>query len=400
MTQDASIALSDLIARRRPNFSLEQPFYTGQSIFGEEMTRIHRQSWLYAGHVSQVENPGDYFLFEIAGDSLIVTRDSSNAINALFNTCRHRGSALCTAPTGHAQRLICPYHQWVYDPSGKLLAARHSDHSLKLEDYSLHRAACEILQGFIFVSLADNPPDFATVRKDMAPFLAQHHVASARIAVTRDYDVHANWKLIVENSRECYHCKIGHPEYARIMLAPGQDDPLVEPESCPAHTAERLAHYHQHDLLTKKTDGEFYFASRYPLARPGAVTESRDGKSVAPLMGSLKDPDAGVMGLIIHPTFMLEATSDYVMTLRFVPIHPTLTRVRVDWLINPAAVEGRDYRVEDLTYFWKHTAEQDWKLCEDNQRGINNSRYTPGPYLPIEYGVEEFIQWYLKHMNA
>jgi Rieske 2Fe-2S family protein len=394
--------LEELLTSRRPNKSLAQAFYTDAAIFEQELARIHSLDWLYAGHVSQLKNVGDYFLYEIGNDSLIVVRDADGSINALFNTCRHRGSALCTAASGNARRIICPYHQWVYDTSGKLIAAKHSEGTIKLADYPLHRAHCRILEGFIFVSVADSPPDFDKLAGDMAPFLVPHGLAEAKIAVSKTYDVQANWKLIIENSRECYHCRIGHPEYTSIMLAPGLDDPPIEgaAEACPPHFADRFAHYEKHGLPTKKVEGDYYFASRYPLALPGAVTESKDGKPVAPLMGALKDADAGVLGLIIHPTFMLEATSDYTMTLRFVPIHATLTQIKVDWLVHPAAVEGKDYNVDDLTFFWKRTAEQDWKLCEDNQKGINGSRYTPGPYLPIEVGVEEFIEWYLRRMRA
>jgi Rieske 2Fe-2S family protein len=356
---------------------------------------------LYAGHVSQIPDAGDYFLYEIGDDSLIVIRDPEGAIHALFNTCRHRGSALCSVPTGNAKRLVCPYHQWVYDTAGNLLAARHSEGTVKLADYPLHRAHCRVMEGFIFVSLAEVPADFERLAADLGPFLKPHVLEIAKIAASKNYEVRANWKLIIENSRECYHCRIGHPEYSHIMLAPGMDDPPIEGagEACPGHIAERFAHYEKLGLRTKKVEGEYYFASRYPLARAGAVTESRDGGAVAPLMGGLTERDAGVLGVIVQPSFMLEAMSDYTMTLRFVPVHAMLTRVRVDWLVHAEAVEGRDYHVEDLTFFWRRTAEQDWKLCEDNQKGVNSSRYTPGPYLPIESGVEEFIQWYLGRLK-
>ena len=119
----ASNGLPALLARQRSGFCLEQPFYTDPEIFEMDMERIFRRYWLYAGHVSQITNPGDYFTFEIGRESLIVVRGQDQRIHALFNVCRHRGSRLCVEGSGHSKRLVCPYHQWVYDTDGALLSA-------------------------------------------------------------------------------------------------------------------------------------------------------------------------------------------------------------------------------------------------------------------------------------
>jgi phenylpropionate dioxygenase-like ring-hydroxylating dioxygenase large terminal subunit len=116
-------------------------------------------------------------------------------------------------------------------------------------------------------------------------------------------------------------------------------------------------------------------------------------------MGAIKELDAGVLGVIVHPTFMFEASGDYAMSLRFIPVNAKLTKVRVDWYVRGDAVEGKDYDVERVIAFWKATAEQDWKLCEDNQAGVNSTRYEPGPYGCEEEGVEHFVRWYLQQLQ-
>ena len=93
---------------------------------------------------------------------------------------------------------------------------------------------------------------------------------------------------------------------------------------------------------------------------------------------------------------MFEAVSDYAVAMQFLPVSATLTRIRMDWLVHPDAVEGRDYDVERVIAFWKATGEQDWKICEDNQRGINSKSYEPGPYSPTESGVADFVRTYLQ----
>ena len=116
-------------------------------------------------------------------------------------------------------------------------------------------------------------------------------------------------------------------------------------------------------------------------------------------MGDLDAYNAGVLGIIILPNCMLEASSDYAMTLRFTPSSAEVTSVKMDWYVRENSVEGKDYDIERLTQVWKATAEQDWKLCENNQLGVESDHYEPGPYSPYEDGVDAFIRWYLQRLR-
>ena len=369
--------LSNLISSRRKGWSLPQAFYTDAQVFAEDIQRIHTKQWLYAGHVSQIKRPGDYFLYTLGHESLIVSRGSDGNVHAVFNVCRHRGSQICSQSSGHASKLVCPYHQWVYDCDGTLLVAKFMPEDFQKSSFGLKRAHARVVEGLIFVNFSENPPDFELFRQDVEPFLKPHGLENAKVCVAKQYDTKSNWKLIVENSRECYHCYIGHPEYTRIMLttpasATNAKGAPVRPENAnntnENHQAERMAHYAKLGLKTERVTRSSYHASRYPFSKIGAVSESLDGNPVAPLMGTFTDRDAGVLGVVSFPDFMLEASGDYTMILRFVPVNALLTRVDATWFVRADAVEGRDYDPDKVSAFWRATGEQDFNSARITRR--------------------------------
>lgn len=143
-----------------------------------------------------------------------------------------------------------------------------------------------------------------------------------------------------------------------------------------------------------------YRVSRLPL-KEGFVTESLDGKMVAPLMGDFTDPQIGSLRLITLPNFWGHANCDYAMTTRLTPVSAGTTKVQVSFLVDEDAVEGEDYDPEQVAYVWKETSEQDWELCENNYAGIKSLAYEPGPFSEItEASVESFLQWYLGQLEA
>ncbi|HTL53275.1 MAG TPA: aromatic ring-hydroxylating dioxygenase subunit alpha [Planctomycetota bacterium] len=394
----APIDIAALIASRTPGHSLPQAFYTHADVFAADLERFFYRRWLNVGHVAQLLHPGDFFTYEIGRESIILSRGQDGVVHANFNVCRHRGSRICTEASGHVGKLVCPYHQWVYDHDGSLLAAKDMPENFDRSQFGLKTVPLRELEGFLFVCLApagEALPPFEPIARDVGPFLKPHGYPTAKIAYSKTYDVPANWKLIIENSRECYHCAVGHPEYSSIMAPMGRAAKTYK-----EYHADRIAHYSACGLPTKRVGGAGHHVSRYPLSRPEFVTESEDGRAVAPRMVAVDDHDAGVCGAIIHPNFMLEGMSDYTVRFIFTPVHATLTRVQADWFVKGDAVEGKDYDLARVIWFWKATGEQDWKLCSDNQAGVNSSRYEPGPYAAIETGVEEFITWYLKILSA
>jgi len=167
--------------------------------------------------------------------------------------------------------------------------------------------------------------------------------------------------------------------------------------------ANGLAPTHKQTGMTLFPEAEnniWFSANRTPLV-DGWVSESMDGKQVAPLMGDYPDADVGTVRIRTLPNFWSHSSCDHGVSTRLLPAGPQQTAVRVWWLVDEKSVEGRDYDLAKLMPFWQLTSEQDWRICERQQKGVNSSAYTPGPYSTFkEYNVESFVRWYLKKVQS
>jgi len=212
-SQDA--ALSALIAGRKAGFSLERDFYTDESVYRVDVERIWRRGWLFAGHSCEIPNPGDYFALEVDSDPILVIRGDDKQVRALHNVCRHRGSLICPEAAGHVSWLVCPYHQWTYDRSGALVGCRGALEDLDKTQFGLRSVNAREVEGLIYICLAEQPPNFEPARDQLASLAKPQGFPRAKVAQSLDYTVRANWKLVWENNRECYHCNVNHPQYIR-----------------------------------------------------------------------------------------------------------------------------------------------------------------------------------------
>lgn len=384
-----------LLKRQRTGWSLEQPFYVDQEIFDLEWKYIWEKYWLFAGTTADIPKAGDYFTYRANKDSMIIIRGDKGEVYAHFNTCRHRGSLICLEEKGAVRKLMCPYHQWIYNKDGSLYKARLMGDDFDCSQYSLHPVHVETINGLIFISLAKDPPDLSKVLRDYDPFLSPYQIDQAKVVAQKRYELYTNWKLVAENFRECYHCGVAHPEYCSAVIGANLREATEEV------ILERRTAWQSKGLATENIDFEkdsFHFAVRYPL-RPGVLSYSLDGGAVARPMGEHKDFDAGVLGLVVLPNFWMDSVSDYIWTMRVTPAGPSKTFIDLSWLVDKDAIEGVDYSIDRLTDFWRVTGEQDWELCENNFKGIESSRYQPGPYAPVEKEVAQFVDWYLARMK-
>ena len=397
-----------LLAECRSGWTLPRPFYRDESVYRLDLERVWRTGWLFAGHSCEISEPGSYFTLELDTDSLIVIRGADGAIHAHHNVCRHRGSLVCAAPTGQVSRLICPYHQWTYSLEGKLIACRGMHAGLDKSQFSLRPARVEEVEGLVFVSLADKPLPFAPARDALAPLLKPQGLRRAKVAKVLDYLVPANWKLLWENNRECYHCNLNHPQYIKANFdhynaddtTPRVREALnrVVARSEQKRASDRLAPTHRQSGMAVFPDADkniWFSANRTPLV-DGWVSESMDGKQVARLMGDYTDADTGTLRVRALPNFWNHSSCDHGVSTRLLPVGPQQTAVRVCWLVDEKSIEGRDYDLSRLLPFWQLTSEQDWLICERQQKGVNSSAYRPGPYSTFkEYNVASFVKWYL-----
>ena len=404
---------ASLLAKCRPGWSLPHEFHTGERIYKLDVERIWRTGWLFAGHSCEIPNAGDYFTLEVNTDPIIVIRAEDGTIHALHNVCRHRGSIVCTEPAGHVTRLVCPYHQWTYGFDGQLLACRGMQPELDKSQLGLYRVHANEVEGLIFISLAKEPIAFELAHETLAPLVKPQGFNRAKVARAVDYLVKANWKLVWENNRECFHCNVNHPQYIKANFDHYNADDATtrvrEKISSVVGRSEKkwqaagLAPTHKQTGMTifPDADNNIWFSSnRTPLV-DGWVSESMDGKQVAPLMGNYTEADVGTLRIRALPNFWNHSSCDHGVSTRLLPVGPQLTAIRVWWLVNEKAVEGRDYDLAKLMPFWQLTSEQDWLICERQQRGVNSSAYSPGPYSKFkEYNVESFVRWYLKKLRA
>ncbi len=397
--------LSGLLRDREPGKTLPKEFYLDPGIFREDLRRVFYTNWLFAGHSCEIPEPGDFFLLPVGEEELVVLRDKEGGIRAHFNVCRHRGSRIATEPRGRSRSLVCPYHQWVYGLDGRLVNARLMGESFCAEEYRLRSAAVRELAGLVFVCLAPDAttPDFDAFAGDIEPQLRPHGLEGAKVAVRHQYEVGANWKTLVENNRECYHCRVSHPEFCMSNYDLGLPGDTRNDEGFDSTLEREYERWRRLGLAPEEASfpgGHPYRVSRLPL-KEGFLTESLDGGLVAPLMGNLTDPNTGSLRVITLPNFWAHANCDYAMTTRLLPAGPETTRVEVCFLVREGAVEGVDYDPERVATVWRATCEQDWELCENNFAGIRSMAYEPGPFSEVtESSVEDFLRWYLDRLGG
>ena len=399
--------IQDLLASHITGHALQQAFYSDPGVFSIDREIILDRLWHLAGHASGIPDSGDYFLFRIYGEEIIIVRDKDGDIHAHYNVCRHRGSRVCKQGKGRKSLLVCPYHAWTYNLDGSLRKARLMPDDFPLEDYGLHPCHIKTLDGMIFVSLADQPGGFGDVAGACREYLSFHGIENAKIARRLNLPTQANWKLVVENFIECYHCIPAHPEYCSVhselkLLAAGAGMDSGPEAACREYGAELKAWKAQVEALGHPfLEGAFKNGAgmaRMPI-KEGFLTESQDGRPVSTLMGKLKDYDGGVTYISFNYLNYLFASNDHAVLLRFTPISELATEVEATWLVDGDAKEGVDYEPERVSWVWEVTLKQDATITEDNQAGVLSSRYQPGPYSDQERMNSHFIRWYLDELR-
>ena len=394
-------ARNDMLGRlrgRREGFTLPQPFYIDPDYFRLDMEMIWYRDWLFVGHDCEL-TPGSFMTVQIGDYPVVLVRDLKGTIRAFHNTCRHRGSRICAAEKGAAVRLVCPYHQWSYDLDGRLLFARQVAEGFDKSAYGLKTVACESVAGYLFVCLAETPPDFAPFRKMMEPYFAPHRLAEAKVAHETTIVERGNWKLVWENNRECYHCQANHPELCKTFPEAPSATGIQSAEKDP----EMLEHWARLEAAGLPARfridpaGQFR-ATRTPLL-PDVESYTLTGKPAVRrnLSDEVSAERIGSLMLYHYPTIWNHVLIDHAVTFRVLPISANETAVTTKWLVHKDAVEGEDYDLEELTHVWTETNNQDRRIVEENARGIHSPAYEPGPYSTVhEGGVVQFVDWYVR----
>jgi glycine betaine catabolism A len=358
--------------------TLPASFYTDPAHFRREVEHFFFYKWICAGRADQIPSYGDYFLRDVLGESVIVTR-SAQGVRAMFNVCRHRGTRLCESACGtFAGSIQCPYHAWTYDLDGRLLGAPHMDDvpGFDKRDYPLTPIACEVWDGHVFVNLDPQ----AAARSPLSAQLGQlcerfrpWRMEELRLVHRSVYDVKANWKLIIQNYNECLHCPVLHPLLNQMHHYLGADNAPSGSTFC---------------------GGTMGF-------RNGVETLSRDGKLRRRHLPGLGDNEKALVSYFsIYPNLLLTLHPDYMATVTIWPQAPDRTQLVGEWHFHPDEIARPDFVADDAIEFWEITNREDWHVSELAQAGIASRAYRPGPYSNRELLLWDFDQVVVKELGG
>ncbi len=409
------VSAEELVRRRKPGHTLDAPFYLSREIYDLDLSLIFGRHWIYVGVEPDVPESGDCMTVDIGNASILLIRGEDMEIRAFHNVCRHRGARLIDHHKTTVGNIICRYHQWTYAEDGRLLFAEHMGADFDTSCHGLKPVHLRSVAGLIFVCLAEEPPaDIEAMAAAMQPYLGPHEIRNSKIAHANDIIEEGNWKLTMENNRECYHCAANHPELTIPLFEYGfgfSPDELDD---------DRREHAGRYETLLKESHTRWESCGlpsqeidRLNTAVTGFRTErlplSGDGKShtidtrvaCRKLLGSLRDRNLGGLSFWTQPNSWHHFMSDHIVTFSVLPLEPERTLLRTKWLVHKDAVEGVDYDLNNLTQVWLKTNKQDGDLVAMAQRGVRQPAYEPGPYSPYTEGlVEKFCDWYIGRMAA
>ncbi|WP_419992987.1 aromatic ring-hydroxylating oxygenase subunit alpha [Streptomyces boninensis] len=411
-TSAPATSAADLVARRAAGLSLEAPFYLSDEFFRLDIEAVFARTWIFAAAEAEVPEPGDYVTVTVGPYSVIVVRDDDEDVRAFHNVCRHRGTRLLGDDRGSVGNIVCGYHHWTYGVDGRLRHAESQAPGFDPTCFSLKPVHVRTLAGLVFLCLAEEPPaDFDEMAVRVEPYLAPHHLRHAKVARQIDLIENANWKLTMENNRECYHCA-GHPELQRCYFPLynfTEDDlpPALRPvydrfrqaeaDATATFEALGLPYAAIEELVTRPTG---FRIEREPLDLAGE-SFTPDGKAaVRRLLADFPTARLGHLGFHLQPNAWFHVAADHAVTFAGIPLAPDRTLVRTTWLVHADAEEGVDYDLDALTHVWAATNEQDAVFVARAHQGISSPAYVPGPYSPTESQVEDFVSWYVGRLEA
>jgi Rieske 2Fe-2S family protein len=402
-------SILELLKADRPGYTLPRDLYVSDEAFAFDTQVMLKSVWLYACTVAHVRKHGDYFLFEIGNNSIIIIRGKDDRIRAFYNTCRHRGAKLCTKQQGSLTRLMCTYHFWTYGLEGQLVAARGMPEEFEKSANGLTQIALENIAGLIFICFSEKPPPIDRAKVDIGAQVAPYRLERLKVAVEEELIDTTNWKLVIENNRECYHCQSNHPELLRSLSGDGfgrglpEDDDGTTSAVVDAELEAQREHWRRlgiyHDLIEFPDNG-WHRVVRLGLSG-GAVSQTLDGKPASKkLIWPFDHMEPTSLSVWTQPNSWHHFCCDHVVTFSVTPMAADKTRLRTSWLVHEDAVEGVDYDPDNLAAVWRATNHQDRRICELNHAGIVSDGYRPGMYALEERLVHAFKTFYVERSMA
>ncbi|WP_141432145.1 aromatic ring-hydroxylating dioxygenase subunit alpha [Bacillus sp. 03113] len=362
--------------------TLKGELYTDPAIFELEKKYIFSESWTFIGYEYDVAEPGQYITTKVENENIIVVRGKDSILRAFLNVCRHRGATLCSDPCGKTGIIRCPYHSWSYGLDGTLLGVPNSsecrEELVKNEQFGLASVHLQTWHGMIWINLSENPKSIEESldqqiidRFGELDTISRYSIGDLRVAHREEYEVDANWKIIIENFQECYHCSAIHPELTETL-----------PEF-------RSGIGTQNGVGTGAIFNESYEA--FSLSGKG---------NRAPLKGLLPEDDRIYYGMTILPLVFINLTPDHVIIHRSIPISAEKTKVICEWLFDPEEMAKPDFNPMDAVELFHRVNLQDFAACQWCQENMGSKAYKNGGILvPIEQHVSKFYEYVLNSIQ-
>ena len=353
-------------ALERLEAALPAAWYSDPAHYERELNAFWYAGWVAVVREEEIPAAGDWRVARIGTQSLVVLRDEAGQIKAFHNTCRHRGSILCTEEQGNfaRQRIVCPYHSWTYDLAGRLIATprRIETPDFDRQRFPLYEIEVKTWGGFVFVCLERNAPAFEPPTR-----YARYGFDKLRIGKRLVTDVQANWKLLAENFSECFHCPPVHPELCRVITAYQEAGAW--------------------GLRNRKEEKAEY--------RRGAATLTLDGSSRLEAFAGLNEEEKQTLYIpeMMLPNLFLNIQPDYINSHMMFPTGPQSVRIVYDWLFEPRHLPLSPDDLAHYVALWDITNRQDARNCEWQQEGMRSREFQHGYYVPQEFDCHRFAQW-------
>lgn len=412
-----SVNIPALVERREAFKSLEAPFYTSQDVLDLDIEVIFGNHWIFVGTEPELPEPGDCITVEIGPVSVLLLRGDDEEIRGFHNVCRHRGAKLVDEKSTTIGNIVCRYHGWTYNEDGELILAEHMGKDFKKNCHNLRTVHVRSIAGLIFICLAkDAPADIDKMDEIMSPYIAPHDIKNTKVAFQSELIEEGNWKLTLENNRECYHCEGNHPQLTVPLSEFGfgfSPDELDERRSDDVakyekEVEESHARWVSCGLPSSEqqhlSDVTGFRTMRLPLMWEGESHTVDTKVACKKLLGNFSRETTGAklggLSFWTHPNSWHHFMSDHIVTFSVLPLSPGRTMVRTTWLVHKDAIEGEDYNLDNLTQVWTYTNQQDADLVRLAQMGAQMTGYQPGPYSPYtEPHVESFAAWYIDRLK-
>jgi Rieske 2Fe-2S family protein len=354
--------------------TLPARYYTEPETFRLEIERLFSSMWICAGRLDEVRARGAFVRRDVGNASVLIVGDGQGGARAFHNVCRHRGTRLCDASSGRFSSIQCPYHAWTYDLDGRLIGAPQMNDvpGFTREAYPLRQASSDVWDGHVFLNLGASPSPLLAQLGDLPQRFAPWGMDALRMVRRVEYDVAANWKLVVQNYNECLHCPVIHP-----ML-------------------NRMHHY----LGASNVPSTGSYCGGSMGFNDGIETLSVDGRRRRDVLPGLGPAErSSVSYFAIYPNLLLTLHPDYMVTVTIWPQSPERTRLVCEWHFHPDEIGKSGFVHEDAVAFWDATNREDWAISERSQQGIASRGYAPGPYSAREQQLWEFDEFVLRALH-